>query len=132
LLNETDRRIFHDHLPYDCVHAVISEGAEYCYVVAKRRVRRTPVHRLFPLMTKFPYSELIYCSAPKILARHLERIKFGILRRQRTAALVADEHLFPLSSPRGLKLRKEALYRAASLHPRELDKLYSEIVVLPL
>jgi len=118
-------------LPYDCVHAVISEGAEYCYVIAKRRIRRAPVHRLLPLITKFPCSELIYCSAPKILARHLERIKLGILRRQRTGVLVADGHLFPLSTTRGVKLRKETLYRAASLDPLELDKLYSEIIVLP-
>jgi len=110
---------------------VISEGAEYCYVIAKRRIRRAPVHRLLPLITKFPCSELIYCSAPKILARHLERIKLGILRRQRTGVLVADGHLFPLSTTRGVKLRKETLYRAASLDPLELDKLYSEIIVLP-
>jgi acetoacetyl-CoA synthetase len=132
LLSDKDSRIFRDHLPYDCLHAVVSEGADYCYVVAKRRVRRRPLHSLVPVATKIPYSELLYCSAPKILQRHLERIKLAIMRRQRTIALVVDEHLSPALRSHGIAFRNEALYRATTFDPRMLDKLYSELVLLPL
>jgi acetoacetyl-CoA synthetase len=127
LLNNEQRHIFHDHLPYDCLHAVMSDGAEYCYLIAKRRVR--PRARLHP---KFPYSELLYCSAPNLFARHLERIKLAIIRRQQSAALVADKHLFPLPCPRGIPLNDHAFYRSSLFDARELDKLYSELVLLPI
>ena len=128
LLNDAERQILHDHLPYDCLHAVISDGGETCYVIAKRRRRR--LHRFAPIA--LPYSELLHCSSPEVLARHLERVKLTIMWRHRAVALVADEHLLPALYSRGIELKNESLYRAADFNPRELDKLYSELVMLPI
>ena len=79
-------------------------------------------------------SELLYCSAPHILVRHLERAKLAILRRQRSVALMADARLFPAGLPRGVRISRKdpALFRSSLLEPKELDNLYSELVLLPI
>jgi acetoacetyl-CoA synthetase len=123
LLNDEHRKIFYDHLPHDCLHAVISDGTEYLYLVAKRRVHGA---------RRVPYSELLYVSAPSLLARHLERIKLAIIRKQRTLAVEADEHLFLLSTPRGIRFENHAFCRSSLFNARELDELYSELVILPI
>src|SRR5262245_63738669 len=102
-----------DHRPYDCLHAVISDGGEYCYLIAKRRARHSAwLHRLAPMAATVSYSELLYCSAPNLFARHLERINLAIIRRQRTAGLVADDHLFPLPCPQGIPIDDRGFYRS--------------------
>jgi acetoacetyl-CoA synthetase len=127
LLNDEHRKIFYDHLPHDCLHSVISEGTEYLYLVAKRRVRSA-----WRVRVRVPYSDLLYVSAPSLLARHLERIKLAIMLKQRTLAVEADEHLFPLSTPRGLRFENHAFCRSSLFDARELDELYSEFVILPI
>ncbi len=123
LLNDDQRLIFNDHLAYECLHLVLRDGVECAYLVVKRRRQR-----------RMALSELFYCSAPHILARHLERAKLAILRRQRTVALMADPRLFRASVPRGVRIRRQeqALFRSSLFEPEELDNLYSELVLLPI
>ena len=123
LLNDDQRLIFDDHLAYECLHLVLRDGAECAYLVVKRRTQRG-----------MALSELFYCSAPHILARHLERAKLAILRRQRTVALMADLRLFRTPAPRGVRIRRQgqALFRSSLFEPEELDNLYSELVLLPI
>jgi hypothetical protein len=52
--------------------------------------------------------------------------------RHRNLAIVVDEHLLLASPSGGIELRPEALYRAKGFNSRELDKLYSEPVMLPI
>lgn len=120
LLDDGQRRVFDDHAPYDCLQMVVSQGAAHAYLVVKRRgVRRVP------------YSEILHCSAPDLLARHLERVKLAILRRQRTVFLTADARLFPVR-PRGVLASKYTCIRSPLFGAEEMDKLYSELVLLPI
>ncbi|HJS86545.1 MAG TPA: acetoacetate--CoA ligase [Acetobacteraceae bacterium] len=131
-LDERQQRIFDDHAPYDCLQMVLAAGPERAHIVVKRRamsLRR--LHRRLPQSVTFPYSEILHCSAPPLLARYLEQVKLPILRRQRTLALVADAHLFP-KPPRGISKVDYALYRSPLLEAPDLDKLYSELVLLPI
>jgi acetoacetyl-CoA synthetase len=134
-LTGEQRQIFDDHAPYDCLQLTVSDGSDYAYLVVKRRIRRVAVSRLGGLARVLPlgipYSDILHCSAPELLLRHLERVKLAILRRQRTAALVADARLFPVQ-PRGVLLPLSTCYRSASIAAGELDRLYSEIVLLPI
>ena len=91
---------------------------------APRRLKR-----FFP--AGIPYSDVLHCSAPPLLARHLERIKLAVLRRQRTAALVADARLFP-ERPRGQSVVTRMCHRSPLFDTDDLDRLYSEYVLLPL
>ena len=122
LLNSDQRLIFDDHLAYECLHLLLRDGAECAYIVIKRRTKRG-----------LALSELLYCSAPQILVRHLERAKLAILRRQRTIALLADPRLFREQLPRGWRIGRKgkALFRSSLFEPEEIDNLYSELVLLP-
>ena len=134
-LTGQQRQIFDDHAPYDCLQLTVSDGFDYAYLVVKRRTHRLNTSRLGGLAgvlpVRIPYSDILHCSAPELLSRHLERVKLAILRRQRTAALVAEARLFPVR-PRGVLLPLRTCYRSPLLAAGDLDRLYSEIVLLPI
>jgi hypothetical protein len=81
-------------------------GAERAHLVVKRRK-----------MGRFPVADLLYCSAPSLVARDLERVKPG---------------LFGALRPLGLVIRRPMLFRSSLLQAHELDKLYSELILLPV
>ena len=135
-LTSQQRQIFDDHAPYDCLQLTVSDGSDHAYLVVKRRTHRLNARRLGGLgkvlPVRIPYSDILHCSAPELLLRHLERVKLAILRRQRTAALVAEARLFPVR-PRGVMLPQRTCYRSPELAAAsEFDRLYSEIVLLPI
>jgi fatty-acyl-CoA synthase len=126
-LDDEQRLIFDDHARYDCLLLSATIGSEHAFLVVKRRtgwLRSSD-------RGKIPYSEILHCSNPTLLARHLERVKLAILRRQRTLRLVCDEGLFP-EKPRGWSFGRAQLYRSSQFTASELDKLYSELVLLPV
>jgi len=121
LLDGEQRQIFDDHAPYDCLQLVLQSGAERAYLVVKRRkIRRLPV------------SDLVYCSAPSLVARHLERVKLAVIWRQRSVALTAEAGLFGALRPLGVVIRRPRLFRSSILQAHEFDKLYSELILLPV
>jgi acetoacetyl-CoA synthetase len=121
LLDGDQRQIFDDHAPYDCLQLVLQSGSERAYLVVKRRKIR-----------RFPVSDLLYCSAPSLLARHLERVKLAIIWRQRSVALTAEAGVFGALRPLGMVIRRPRLFRSSILQAQELDKLYSELILLPV
>jgi acetoacetyl-CoA synthetase len=131
-LNEAQRRIHDDHVRYDCLQLAARDAKGHLYLVVKRRVvERDTLFRLFSVRARIPVSEVIYCSAPEFLARHLERIKLAVLWRQRTLGLVVDERLFRVL-PRGLPIKEHTLYRSPLFASDDMDRLYSELVLLPI
>lgn len=128
-LTNQQRQIFDDHAPYNCLQLTVSDGPDHAYLVVKRRLAARRQGRDLPM--RIPYSDILYCSAPELLTRHLERVKLAILRRQRTVALVAEARLFPVR-PRGLLLSIRTCYRSPLLPAGDLDRLYSEFVLLPI
>ena len=134
-LTGRQRQIFDDHAPYDCLQLIIIDGPDHAYLVVKRREHRLAASRLGVmarlLPRQIPYSDILHCSAPDLLMRHLERVKLAILRRQRTAALVAEARLLPVR-PRGVVLPMSTCFRSPLAAVGELDRLYSEIVLLPI
>jgi len=85
-------------------------------VMAHRRIQR-----------HIPYSEIIYCDAPALLTRHLERVTQALMRRQHSIGLLSMHN-------KGIKRSKlsNPLYRSKLFAAHELDKLYSELVLLPV
>jgi len=131
-LDKRQQQMFDDHTPYDCLQLILIAGSERAYIVVKRRtmsLRR--LHRWFLADVRFPYSEVLHCSAPPLLARYLEHVRLPILRRQRTLALVADQRLFPVR-PRGILKSDHTFYRSPLLDAGTFDKLYSELALLPI
>ena len=120
ILDEAQQRIFDDHAECDCLQMIVGDATEYAYVVVKRRRRR-----------KMPFSEILYCSSPSVLARHLERAKFAIMREQGTLGLIAAKRLFH-ALPRGIPISSHTLFRSTVFGAPDIDGLYSELVLLPV
>jgi len=80
-LTGQQRQIFDDHAPYDCLQLTVSDGFDYAYLVVKRRMHRLNTSRLGGLAgvlpVQIPYSDILHCSAPELLSRHLERVKLA-------------------------------------------------------
>ncbi|MXP63095.1 acetoacetate--CoA ligase [Roseomonas sp. M0104] len=132
MLTPEQGQIFDDHAPYDCLQLTVRDGSDYAYLVVKRRTHRVAARRLERIVRlRVPYSDILHCSAPDLLSRHLERVKLAILRRQRTAALVADARLFG-RQPAGVLIPARSCYRSPARTGSIPDALYSEIVLLPI
>jgi acetoacetyl-CoA synthetase len=121
-LGEAERRIYDDHAPYDCLQMTARDAGGTAYLVVKRRLRRVRSIRI-------PFSQILYCSAPDVLARNLERIKLAIMWQQKTFGIAMNERFFP-KAPRAIRSEDIALYWSPGFTPNELDQLYSEFVLL--
>jgi acetoacetyl-CoA synthetase len=132
LLSPEERRIFDDHQPYDCLHLVVRDGAEHAYVVCKKRPFRRPYLKNVPGHSLLSYSEVLYCSAPELLSRHVERVKLTVLWRQRTLALQVGEQMLGSPLPRGGRRKQLEFYSSTELAADPVDLLYSELVLLRL
>jgi acetoacetyl-CoA synthetase len=124
-LGQAERRIFDDHASYDSLQMTARDAGGTAYLVVKRRLRR--VKRV----ARVPFSQILYCSAPDVLVRNLERIKLAIMRQQKTFGIAMNERLFP-KAPRAIKEEGIAQYRSPNFSPSELDLLYSEFVLLDI
>jgi acetoacetyl-CoA synthetase len=122
-LGQAERRIYDDHAPYDCLHMTARDAGGMAYLVVKRRLRRVRG------WAGIPFSQILYCSAPDVLARNLERIKLAIMWQQKTFGIEMNERLFP-KAPRAIRREDIAQYRSPGFTPNELDLLYSESVLL--
>jgi acetoacetyl-CoA synthetase len=130
-LEQAERRIYDDHAFYDCLQMTARDAGGTAYLVVKRRLR--PLNRLRRVARsdRIPISQILYCSAPDVLARNLERIKLAIMRHQKTFGIAINERLFP-NAPRAIREEAIAQYRSPGFTPNELDELYSEFVLLDI
>ena len=119
MLSGAQQRILDDHAHYDCLPMLLVDGDESAFITigCRRKYRRL-----------LPFSEVLYCSTPGLLNRHLERVKLAVMRRQGTIGLVIGSQLLPSST--GLRIRGQTLFRSTVFAARELDKLYSELTLL--
>ena len=124
-LGQAERRIYDDHAPYDCLHMTARDAGGTAYLVVKRRLRRVA------WSAGIPFSQILYCSAPDVLARSLERIKLAIMWQQKTFGIATNERLFP-KAPRAKRQAAIAQYRSPAFTPNELDLLYTEFVLLDI
>jgi acetoacetyl-CoA synthetase len=125
LLGQADRRIYDDHASYDCLQMTARDAGGTAYLVVKRRLHRVT------WSAGIPFSQILYCSAPDVLARNLERIKLAIMWQQKTFGIAMNERLFP-TAPRAIREKDIAKYRSPVFTPNELDLLYSEFVLLDI
>ncbi len=126
-LGQAERRIYDDHAPYDCLQMTARDASGTAYLVVKRRLG--PV--AWAWSARIPLSQILYCSAPDVLARNLERIKLAIMWQQKTFGIAMNERLFP-KAPRAIRKKGIAQYRSPGFTPNELDQLYSEFVLLDM
>lgn len=124
-LDEADRRLVEDHLAYDCLPVVlVSQNRNTAMIIARRRLR--PMLNL-----NMPYSDVFLCDRPDLLLRHLEQIKLALMKRQRTLGLSVSQQLFNGKPPGGIRVPSQTLFRSSRFIASDMDKAYSELVLLP-
>jgi acetoacetyl-CoA synthetase len=133
ILRDEHRSILRDHSLPDCLHVVLGSAPDYCYLVIKRRLRTGKLNKWLPLPLNFFYSEILYCSDWDILLQNLERVKLKVMRRQGTLAMALETHNFKATSKvRGVRFTQRGFYKSLECQEKDIDKLYSEVVLLPL
>jgi acetoacetyl-CoA synthetase len=123
-LDPADRQILRDHLPYACNHFLLTARGEdrYAYVVTKRWKYW---HR-----DLVPVSEILYVSDKALAARHFERLKLGILLRDRSLVLATERRFLGDDAPLGKVVVRPRFFRSETLEAADIDNLYSEAVLL--
>ncbi len=120
-INEALRQAINDHVPYGCLAVLIRSRGEQCLIVSKKRIKRG-----------VPFSEILFVSSAELFARHLEAIKWYVMAKQCTIAVMGDSRLFGKSRPCGILMRREVLFRSESVAPESIDNLYTELVLIPM
>jgi acetoacetyl-CoA synthetase len=125
-LTADEQRLLDDHIDTDCLHVLVRDRQQTCYMMVKRRTYQ--VRAWSPWLAA---SKVLYCSNPELVALHLERVKLAILLRQGTMALVMLARWFS-TPPAGMATESHMLIRSSMFTPRDLDSLYSELCLLPV
>ncbi|MBV9250379.1 MAG: hypothetical protein JO227_14185 [Acetobacteraceae bacterium] len=127
LVTGEHRQILDDHAGCDCLPVLLMDEGKSCLIIAQRRRR----HRGNRDTKMLAYSEILYCSSPPLLRRHLERVKLALMRRQRTLGLGVFQRFVPdVWSP--FRRSTGTLFRSARFVANEFDELYSELPLLGL
>jgi hypothetical protein len=121
-LNDKDKKIYNDHLKFNCDHFIIRSNDEYCYVIA-RKVRRK----------KLPFAYVHYISNLNFFLRCISRIRnivclplkvFGLLIEERFLKGNKIDHSILMACP-------GKLYRSNTMDRKEIvDNLYTELFFL--
>jgi hypothetical protein len=121
LLDEEQRRIRRDHLPYRCGHLVLRSGDRTCYVVTVRRGRDVRA-----------FADVLHASDPGLLLRAIARTHLPMARAHRTF-LTGIDRRFLNKLPLGTFIYRDLCplqFRSSSLQLGDIDSLYSELVPL--
>lgn len=122
LLTKEDWRIYCGHRKFFSVHFIITKGQTYCYVVAKRVLKK-----------KLPFLHIHYMSDKKQFARGIQKFIGAICCRSKVLGLILFEHSLgheKMPWAVKMKMRSKPLFRSEDLKPEDIDSLYSEFFVL--
>jgi acetoacetyl-CoA synthetase len=122
-VDSENRRILADNQGFGCLTMMVTVGEQSALIIARRRFLGG--YRILP------YSEILYCSNPAVLKNHIELIKLRLMWRQRTLAMGVNDHVVAELSG-GIAVSGRALFRSTLFAWQEIDRLYSEVALLPL
>jgi hypothetical protein len=118
-LNPAERKLVEDHSGTGCRFLLILKSGKTCLVVSKKRRKK-----------RFAFTEILHVSAPELLRKNFERVKLGLIFRDRTLALAIDDRLLKSRLPLMAPYRRASFLKSANAVPEDVDNLYSEIAVL--
>jgi len=118
-LDEEQGTYWQDHQNLGCQFTLIVDGDDRCYLISIKRKRKG-----------FHFSEILFCSNPKLLLKHLERVKLSIFRRDLTLALAIDEHMLGAPVRGFVAYNRPKFFRSPDVEASQIDHLYSETALL--
>ena len=124
VLTVDDRRILNDHLRYNCTHILITDGDDYCYIIAKREAVRYSA-----------YLRIIYLSKPEVILSDIYKVVSSLCKLQRVVSVAIDERFLggvsSLFTVRH-KIKKGMMFKGRQIKKENIDALYSEVILLDL
>jgi hypothetical protein len=124
LLGEREKRIYADHKPCGCIHALIRSDIGDCYLVMSRFKKK-----------RLPFLAALHISDIDVFRSCCDGVLPGMLFRLKAAYMHIDERLLKGRTFRNSFSRMsdvEKLYLSDSLDPGNIDNLYSELPLLGL
>jgi len=136
MITPEQRRILDDHQPFGCGFYLIEQGARRCFIVTKRRHYRGEF--LYPSVKSprisrrhLPVGDVFYMSDPDVARASWGRFIATVARTERTVGVTCAESFFGGQVPAGTELPQKILAFGPRPSARAVDKLYSELVLLP-
>lgn len=121
-LSETDRKIFTDHRNLDCRHVLISDGENYCYLIVKNRSHK-----------RLPFARVHYLSNPELFAASIDALRSNLCWQLKVAGLMVESRYVDgrtFSYSRTYPQQCPAFFKSESVSARDIDTLYSEMILL--
>jgi hypothetical protein len=118
-VDEEGRKIINDHSDTGCRFVVIAHEGITSLIVSKKRRKQG-----------ISFTEILHVSGPELFRQSFERVKLGLMFKDRTMLLAIDERLLKSRLPLMLPYRRVSFFKSTSLTPQDVDNLYSEIAVL--
>ena len=120
MLSYRERKIFDDHQNASAaIHLLATDGADYCYVIARRDRRKRL--RIF--------ASILFVSDQAAFARFASQICASLLRYHRALATLAELRVVGTAPKRSklLKHSRPKMFKSSSLSSIHVDYLYSEL-----
>lgn len=137
VVEDDERCLLRDHLPYGLRHYVLRKGADYSYLVLKRRsfpgeaaFGRIPIQKV--RLKWYPCMEVLYLGNPRLARDQWGSLVATILRRERVLGVVVAERFLGANAPAGACFDHRNYLLARSPLKGTIDSLYSELAVLPI
>jgi acetoacetyl-CoA synthetase len=118
-LDQAERKLVGDHRGTGCRFTVIVQDGEACLLVSKKRCKR-----------RLAFTEILHVSSPLLLRKNFERVKLGLLLRDRSLWLAIDERLLHARLSLMLPYRRVSFIKSSCTEPQDVDNLYSELAIL--
>lgn len=135
-LSPERRTILEHHQPYGCGFYLIEQGTKQCFVVTKRRHYRGEF--LYPSVKSprvrqrhLPVGDVLHLSDPEVARGSWGRLVAHVALAERTAGVTCAESFFGGEIPAGTELPQKILTFGPKPSQRAVDKLYSELVLIP-
>jgi hypothetical protein len=114
-----ERQIIRDHAGCNCTFLLVVDGKQKCLVVSKQRTKQG-----------VRFSEILYASDATLLRAVFEKVKWSLLKAERTWMVAIDERLMGVPLPFTIRYRRISFFQSKSITGAQIDNLYSETAVL--
>ena len=123
-LNEEEKRIYLDHFHY-CTQILLTQKDKSCLVVIKKRKFKLGLS----------YGEILYSSDYKFLINSISAMNWFFLRFYKLVFLATDKRFVKNNPFFSVNVKMKSSYMFKTLHPnigpKDIDNLYTELILLP-
>ena len=134
-LDVAQLKILSDHEPYGCHFFLIRQEERRCFVVTKRRTYRA--EWLWPSLParlkrrRASVSDVLHLSDPSMALESWGRLIVAACLKERTVGVTCAESILGTAAPPATSIPQRIFTYGRACSPAAIDKLYSEVVLLP-